>query len=260
MNSLTQSLKCFTVFIGMFFLCVSSVHAVEVSMRRNTLNAVKGERPYLDILLTNRSAKPIAVENTLHEVRLNEEGEEQHYLVKDDAILVYPEHVVLSSGERITATVRWLGGEKFDTERAFFFKSKEIPYVTHDTAAQKAETSKEQVRFNTVLTVTVAKRLFVTKKTYKPKLKTNFIRYSDSNDGKSGDFIEINVSNVGELHVKPDRVYLKYKIKGTRLWKSFTADLRNTWIVSETESVFIEWPEDVPVEDTKLKFLKFSRG
>jgi P pilus assembly chaperone PapD len=247
------SLVCLAVIINS-----GPVQAVQVSMSANTMNISAGKKAYLDIWVSNKSEKPVAVENALFETKIDKSGQEVQVAINGDEILIYPEQAVLAPGERITVTVRWLGDSEFDAERAYFFKAKEIPYITHEYEKLKKETSDKQVRFNTVITVTAAKRVFVKSPDQKSNLKVNYIRYTDSKKGQAGDYIEINATNKGTAHTKPSVAYIKYKVKGKRKWSMYKGTAINTWLVNQTESVIVDWPKDVEVEGTKLKFLKFK--
>ena len=247
----------FRALIICVFFASSTLQAVEVSIAKNSLNA-KALNPYMDIFIANRSTKPIAVGNTLVEQILDKNGKEISIQVSEDEIFIFPEQTVLMPGERITVTVRWISKNKITNERAFFFKAKEMPYVTHDTDEQKKNLTKDKVRFNTIITVTTAKRIYVTSGTHKPKMKVNYIKHASSNENENRDFIKISATNHGKGHYKPTYAYIKYKEKGKLTWKYKRVRVRNTWLPKQKESVFIRWPEKMAVKGTKLEFLRFS--
>ena len=82
--------------------------------------------------LSNRAAKPAAIEIVINEFDRDLDGRGVLGREADDDFIVYPAQVILMPGDETSVQVRWIGEAVSNVERAFALTTREVSIPRKD--------------------------------------------------------------------------------------------------------------------------------
>lgn len=144
--------------------------------------------------VSNRAARPAAVEIVINEFGRDLDGRGVIGREADDDFIVYPAQIILMPGDETTVQVRWIGEAVKDVERAFTLTTREVPIPRKD---QEQSDGGEGVRINVNVLTNYDVRLYVTPRGAKPKVTVEATRVSTQSER---DQIEVTLANQGTAH------------------------------------------------------------
>lgn len=119
----------------------------EVSPFVLKLNTSRGELSGWIEIKPNQDKRPVAIELTLQERKLNLDGIEDQNAPESNDLTVYPSELVVYPGEKTKVQVMWSGKMIPTVDRAYTLYAKEVP-IDLNASEQK---DKVEFKFNTLV-------------------------------------------------------------------------------------------------------------
>lgn len=146
------------------------------------------------VRLSNRAAKPAAVEIVINEFERDLEGKGIVGREADDDFIVYPAQLILMPGDETSVQIRWIGEAVSNVERAFALTTREVS-ISHKE--QDASETGEGVRINVNVLTNYDVRIYVTPRGAKPKVSVDA---ADVRTQPDGNLLEVTLANRGTAH------------------------------------------------------------
>jgi fimbrial chaperone protein len=146
------------------------------------------------VRLSNRAAKPAAIEIVINEFERDLEGKGIVGREADDDFIVYPAQLILMPGDETSVQVRWIGAAASNVERAFALTTREVSIP--DKEQDSAETG-EGVHINVNVLTNYDVRIYVTPRGAKPKVTVDA---ADVRAQPEGNLLEVTLANRGTSH------------------------------------------------------------
>jgi fimbrial chaperone protein len=144
--------------------------------------------------LSNRTARPAAVEIVINEFDRDLDGRGVLGREADDAFIVYPAQVILMPGDETGVQVRWIGEAASSVERAFALTTREVSIPSKDEAPTEGG---EGVRINVNVLTNYDVRIYVAPRGAKPKVT---VENTSIRTDATGNLLEVTLANRGTAH------------------------------------------------------------
>lgn len=179
-------------------LCLS-VQALAYTVEPTTLRlGGSGGDSSAFLRLSNRAAKPVAVEIAINEFDRDLDGRGVLGREADDDFIIYPAQVILMPGDETNVQVRWIGEAGSKVERAFSLTTREVSIPRKDQEQSEAvEAGGEGARININVLTNYDVRIYVTPRGAKPKLTVEATNIRAQSDGN---VLEVTLANQGTAH------------------------------------------------------------
>jgi fimbrial chaperone protein len=144
--------------------------------------------------LSNRAAKPAAVEIVINEFDRDLDGRAVIGHEADDDFIVYPAQMILMPGDETNVQVRWIGAAVSNVERAFTLTTREVSIPRKDDEHSAAG---DGVSINVNVLTNYDVRIYVTPRGAKPKVTVEAANVTTQPQGK---LLEVTLANLGTAH------------------------------------------------------------
>lgn len=166
-------------------------YTVEPSLLRLGVN---GGDSSAFLRLSNRSAKPAAIEIVINEFDRDLDGRGVLGGEADDAFIVYPAQVILMPGDETSVQVRWIGEAVSNVERAFALTTREVSIPSNE---QESSELAEGVHISVNVLTNYDVRIYVAPRGAKPKVA---VEATSVRAESTGNLLEVTLANRGNAH------------------------------------------------------------
>jgi fimbrial chaperone protein len=146
------------------------------------------------VRLSNRAAKPAAVEIVINEFDRDLDGRGVIGREADDDFIVYPAQIILMPGDETSVQVRWIGEVVSNVERAFALTTREVAIPRKD---QEQTEVGEGARININVLTNYDVRIYVKPRGAKPKV---MVEATSVREQSEGNLLEVTLANQGTAH------------------------------------------------------------
>jgi len=155
---------------------------------------VSGGESSAFLRLSNRAAKPAAVEIVINEFDRDVDGRGVIGREAEDDFIVYPAQMILMPGEETSVQVRWIGEAVSNVERAFALTTREVSIPRKEGESSEGSGG---VRINVNVLMSYDVRIYVTPRGAKPKVRVESTNVLTQPEGKQ---LEVTLANQGTAH------------------------------------------------------------
>jgi fimbrial chaperone protein len=115
---------CFLLALAMLLL-PAAAHATSVTPMNIEMSAA-GQRARAQIIVTNTTHEPVAIEPTVTQIVLNEHGKSSASPARDD-FLILPTQALIAPGGSQTFRLQWLGAPDLAESRSYLIAMNQLP-------------------------------------------------------------------------------------------------------------------------------------
>jgi fimbrial chaperone protein len=144
--------------------------------------------------LSNRAAKPVAIEIAVNEFDRDLDGRGVLGPEADEDFIVYPAQVILMPGDETSVQVRWIGESVSNIERAFALTTREVAIPQKE---QEQADAGEGARININVLTNYDVRIYVTPRGAKPDVT---VEATSMQTQSEGNMLEVTLANRGTAH------------------------------------------------------------
>lgn len=144
--------------------------------------------------LSNRAAKPVAIEIAINEFDRDLDGRGIVGREADEDFIVYPAQIILMPGDETSVQVRWIGEGVSNVERAFALTTREVSIPRKE---QEPSDMSEGARLNVSVLTNYDVRIYVTPRGAKPNVT---VEATNIQTQSAGNVLEITLANRGTAH------------------------------------------------------------
>lgn len=144
--------------------------------------------------LSNRAAKPVAVEIAINEFDRDLDGRGVMGREADEDFIIYPAQVILMPGDETSVQVRWIGESVSNIERAFALTTREVAIPREEMEPSDVG---EGARININVLTNYDVRIYVTPREAKPNVT---VEATSMQAQSAGNMLEVTLANRGTAH------------------------------------------------------------
>lgn len=203
--------------------------------------------------LSNRAAKPVAIEIAINEFDRDLDGRGVMGREADEDFIVYPAQVILMPGDETSVQVRWIGEFVSNVERAFALTTREVAIPQKEKEQEQADAG-EGARININVLTNYDVRIYVTPRGAKPNVT---VESTSMQTQSQGNMLEVTLANRGTAHhslrdlslllmpVEPDSTSLRQP--AMTLAARDVPGMSAALLAGARRRLLIPWPAGLPV-------------
>lgn len=242
--------KILLLFISVSML-TSTAFAFNFGLTSNKFSSKKGS--HQSLLLSNPGKSFVAIELAMLTRTHNENGAEVNEEV-DDEFMVYPSMVLLKPNSDQVISIKWMGEENIETEKAYRLSIEEVPI---DRKAPIEQEFDGGTKASVMVLRKFLKSIYVMPNKEIEKIVIN--KFETEKNVSGNNIINIEISNQGTIHKLLENTKIKVVPvnKQENKYKFFTPEefRRVNLLTGETRTVTIDWPENIPQENHKVNII-----